>query len=132
MPRLSIVIVTYNSASQIDGCLTSLTEHLPSVDHETLVVDNASPDGTAAAVRRRWPRVRVVDVGANVGFAKASNLGIRQTYSELVLLLNPDTLVAAGALDTLIASLDTRLDVAVIGRLQTAESRHRLPFPGRG
>ena len=129
MPRLSIVIVTYHSAGQIDACLTSLADHPPSVDHETLIVDNASPDGTAAAVRQRWPGVRVIDAGANVGFAGANNIGIRQTSGELVLLLNPDTVVRAGALDTLIASLDARPDTACVGpRLVDASGRVELSF----
>jgi GT2 family glycosyltransferase len=129
MPRLSIVIVTYNSASQIDACLASLSAHPPSVDHETLIVDNASPDGTAEAVRQRWPGVRVIDAGANVGFARANNVGIRQTSGDLVLLLNPDTVVPAGALDTLIASLDARPDAASVGpRLVDASGRAELSF----
>ena len=129
MPRLSIVIVTYNSSSQIDACLTSLSAHPPTVDHETVIGDNASPDGTAAAVRHRWPGVRVIDAGANVGFARANNIGIRQTRGELVLLLNPDTVVPAGALDTLIASLDARPDAASVGpRLVDASGRAELSF----
>lgn len=129
MPRLSIVIVTYNSASQIDACLTSLSAHPPSVDHETLIVDNASPDGTVAAVRRHSPGVRVIEAGANIGFARANNMGIRQTSGELVLLLNPDTVVPAGALDTLIAALDARPDAAVAApRLVDASGRAELSF----
>jgi len=129
MPRLSIVIVTYNSAGQIDACLASLSAHPPSVDHETLIVDNASPDDTAAAVRQRWPGVRVIDAGANVGFATANNIGIRQTVGELVLLLNPDTVVPAGAIDTLVASLDARPDAASVGpRLIDATGRAELSF----
>ncbi len=129
MARLSIIIVTYNSASQIDGCLASLSANPSSVDHETLIVDNASPDDTAAAVRQRWPGVRVIDAGANVGFARANNVGIRQTVGELVLLLNPDTVVPAGAIDTLVASLDARPDAAAVGpRLVDAAGRAELSF----
>lgn len=129
MPRLSIVIVTYNSLGEIDACLASLSTHPPSLDHETLVVDNASPDGTVVAVRQRWPHVRVIDAGVNLGFAGASNAGIRQTCSELVLLLNPDTMAPAGALDALVASLDARPDVAVVGpRLVDASGRAELSF----
>ena len=86
MPRLSIIIVTYNSAGHIDTCLRSLVGQRPKVDHELLVVDNASMDGTARAIRARWTGVRVIDAGENLGFAGANNLGIRQTFGELVLL----------------------------------------------
>ena len=102
MPRLSIIIVTYNSTAYIDTCLRSLVEQRPKVDHEILVVDNASTDGTLRSIRQRWTGVRVVDAGENLGFAGANNLGIRQSFGSLVLLLNPDTAVAAGAVDALV------------------------------
>ena len=129
MPRLSIVIVTFNSAKDIDACLASLTSQSPAVDLETVVVDNASSDGTAAAVRGRWPGVRVLESGRNLGFAGGSNLGIRQTFGELVLLLNPDTIVRPGALATLIGALDARTDAAAAGpRLIDAQGRAELSF----
>ena len=115
MPRLSIIIVTYNSRAHVEGCLDPLARHPPLVTHDTVVVDNASPDGTAAVVRERWPFVRVIDAGGNQGFARANNIGIRHTAGELVLLLNPDTIVPAGSLDALVAALDARPDAAVAG-----------------
>ena len=129
MPRLSIVIVTFNSTGHIHECLRSLVENRPAVDHEIVVVDNASTDGTAAAIRARWNAVRVIEAGANVGFARANNLGIQQTFGELILLLNPDTSVPAGALDLLVGALDARPGVAVVGpRLVNADGRAELSF----
>jgi GT2 family glycosyltransferase len=129
MPRLSIVIVTFNSANDIDACLASLAAARSSVDSEIVVVDNASSDGTAAVVRGRWPGARVLDAGGNLGFAGGSNLGIRNTFGDLVLLLNPDTAVRPGALDALIAALDRRADAAVAGpRLIDARRRAEVSF----
>lgn len=129
MPRLSIVIVTYNSARHIDACLRSLVECPSHVDREILVVDNASSDGTAAGIRARWSGVRVIDAGANLGFARANNVGIQQSFGTLILLLNPDTVVPVGAIDTLVASLDARPDVAIVGpRLVDADGRAELSF----
>ena len=129
MPRLSVIIVTYNSRPDIDACLESLTRTPPAVDHEIVVVDNASTDGTASAVRERWPAARVIDAGSNLGFAAANNLGIRQTFGELVLLLNPDTVARPGAIDRLVELLDVRPDVAVVGpRLVDADGRAELSF----
>src|SRR5712691_5937451 len=129
MPRLSIVIVTYNSIGHIDACLVSLVEHSPAIHREIVVVDNASTDGTAAAIRARWNGVRVIDAGANLGFARANNLGISQTFGPLILLLNPDTLVPAGAIDALVAGLDARPDTAIAGpRLINADGRAELSF----
>jgi GT2 family glycosyltransferase len=115
MPRLAIVIVTFNSRAHIDECLAALARHRPVVDHEVVVIDNASTDSTAAAIRERWPAVRVIDAGANLGFASANNLGFRQTFAELVLLLNPDTRVRDGALTTMVELLDRRGDAAIVG-----------------
>jgi GT2 family glycosyltransferase len=129
IPRLSIVIVAYNSAGDIDACLGSLVEHPPAIDHEIVVVDNASTDGTAAAIRARWGGVRVIDAGANLGFARANNLGIQQTFGSLVLLLNPDTSVPGGAIDALVTVLEARPDVAIAGpRLVNGDGRAELSF----
>lgn len=128
-PRLSIIIVTYNSRGHIDGCLESLTRTPPRIDHDIVVIDNASTDGTTDAIRTRWPAVRVIEAGANVGFARGNNIGFRETFGELVLLLNPDTVVPAGAIETLVGSLDARADAAVAGpRLVDADGRAELSF----
>lgn len=129
MPRLSIVIVSYNSAAHLEKCLGSLTDPPPQTDHEIVVVDNASTDGTPDYLRSRWPGVRLIDAGGNLGFARANNLGIRQTSGELVLLLNPDTVAPAGALDRLVEALDAEPAAAIVGpRIVDAEGRAELSF----
>jgi GT2 family glycosyltransferase len=129
MPRLSVIIVTYNSRAELDRCLASLIVTPASVDHEVVVVDNASSDDTAARVRDHWPGVRVIEAGANVGFARGNNIGIRATTSELVLLLNPDTRTTPQALDALVAALDADPQAAVAGpRLVDDEGRAELSF----
>lgn len=128
MPRLSIIIVTFNSHADIDACLRSLTAGVR-IDREIVVVDNASTDGTAAHIRGRWPGVRLTDLGANLGFARATNIGIQQTFGELVLLLNPDTIVPPGAIDDLVSALDRDPSVAVVGpRIVDDGGRAELSF----
>ena len=128
MPRLSIIIVTFNSRAEIDACLRSLTAGMQ-IDREIIVVDNASPDGTATHVRERWPGVRLIELGANLGFARASNTGIRQTFGDLVLLLNPDTSVPGGAIDGLVRALERDPRAAIAGpRIVDAEGRAELSF----
>lgn len=128
LPRLSIIIVSYNSRGDLERCLGSLTGSIR-VDREIVVVDNASADGTPAYVRERWPGVRLIEAGTNVGFARANNIGIRQTFGELVLLLNPDTTVPAGAVDALIAALDRDPRVAIAGpRIVDGHGRAELSF----
>jgi GT2 family glycosyltransferase len=127
--RLSIVIVSYNARGDLDRCLQSLAVHRPSTPHEIVVVDNASTDGSAALVRTQWPAVRLIDAGANVGFARANNMAIRRTAAELILLLNGDTVVKAGTIDTLVQTLDRHADIAVVGpRIVDGDGRPELSF----
>ena len=112
---LAIIIVTYNSRQEIDACLESLVGHTAPFPTTITVVDNQSPDGTAAHVREKWPSVTVIDAGANVGFSKANNLGIRATDSEYVLLMTPDTVAPPGAIQTLVRGLAAHPEAAIAG-----------------
>jgi GT2 family glycosyltransferase len=129
LPRLSIVIVSYNIRPDLERCLESLVSNKPAIDHEIVVVDNASSDDTLTALRTRWTGVKLIEAGGNLGFAKANNIGIRQSLGELVLLLNGDTIVPPGSIDALVATIDARPDVAVVGpRLIDANGRPELSF----
>jgi GT2 family glycosyltransferase len=99
------------------------------VDYDIVVVDNASTDGTPEYMRTRWPAVRLIEAGANIGFSRANNIGIRATTSELVLLLNPDTIVPHGAIDRLVGVLDGDATAAVVGpRIVDGAGRAELSF----
>jgi len=129
MTRLTIIIVSYNSKGDLERAIGSLTQPAPRVEHEIVVVDNASTDGSPAYVRERWPGVQLIASDVNLGFAKANNLGLRHTNSELVLFLNPDTIVAPGAVDRLVSALDARRDVAIVGpRIVDGRGRAELSF----
>src|SRR5919204_526548 len=124
---LSIVIVSYNARADLERCLESLHARRPRASHEIIVVDNASTDGSADAARRRG--VCVIDAGANVGYARANNLGIRASRGENLLLLNSDTIVPDGAVDALLSTLRARPEVAVVGpRLVDLAGRAELSF----
>lgn len=112
---LAIIIVTYNSREEIDACLHSLVGHTAPFPTTITVVDNQSPDRTAAHVRERWPTVSVIDSGSNLGFSRANNLGIRATESEYVLLMNPDTVAPPGAIQTLVRGLASHPEAAIGG-----------------
>ncbi len=114
-PRLTVVIVSYNTKADLARCLGSLRGTPPDVPLQIVVVDNASRDGSAALVREQYPDVRLIEPGDNLGFAKANNLGIRATTSELVLLLNSDTVVPPHAIDRLVAALDRTPAAAAAG-----------------
>jgi len=125
---LSIVIVSFNARADLERCLQSLHDAPPSRPHEIIVVDNASSDGSVDAVRR-WPTVRVIETGANLGFSRGNNVGIRASRGTNLLLLNSDTLVPAGAIDRLLSTLDGHPEVAVAGpRVVDANGRAELSF----
>jgi N-acetylglucosaminyl-diphospho-decaprenol L-rhamnosyltransferase len=126
---LTIIIVSYNTREELADCLRSIAAHPPATPHRIIVVDNASTDGTVEALRSVWPSVLVIEAGANVGFAAANNMGIRAAEGEFVVLLNSDTLVPMGALDTLVAALRASPDVLAIGpRLVGESGRPELSF----
>lgn len=126
---LSIVIVSFNARADLERCLASLHQAPPVTPHEIVVVDNASTDGGPAFVRAAFPEVRVIEQGRNLGFAVANNAGIRATSGELILLLNGDTVVPPGAIDTLVARLRAHPAAAVAGpRLVDTEGRTEISF----
>lgn len=128
-PELAIVIVSFNTRADLERCLASVVRHAPAVPSEIVVVDNGSRDGSPDAVRRQWPSVRLIETGDNLGFARASNVGIRHSQSELVLLLNSDTVVPRGAIDGLVDVLRAHPDVAIVGpRLVGEDGAPELSF----
>jgi GT2 family glycosyltransferase len=112
---LAIVIVSYNVRAELEECLQSLSGATHPYRTEVVVVDNGSADGTVAFIRERWPTVRIIEAPGNVGFSRANNLGIRATSSEFVLLLNPDTIVRPGAIQSLVHTLTSHQHAAAAG-----------------
>jgi len=112
--RVAVVIVSYEGRDALLACLESLRRHA-SIPIEAVVVDNASTDGSAEAVRAAHPAVRVIANAENVGFARACNQGWRASRAPCVLFLNPDAEVTAGAVDTLAGLLERRTDVGAAG-----------------
>jgi hypothetical protein len=103
--RLSAVIVSYRSRDDLLDCLASVEADAAGLETETIVIDNDSRDGAAAAVAERFPAVRVIENAENLGFARAVNQGIAATRGAYVLILNPDCIVRPGALRALIGQL---------------------------
>jgi N-acetylglucosaminyl-diphospho-decaprenol L-rhamnosyltransferase len=89
--RLSVIVVTYDSAACIRDCLTSVRAFLP--EAEILVVDNASHDETTKLAAAAAPDARLIDSGENLGFGRACNFGAEAATGEHLLLLNPDVVL---------------------------------------
>jgi N-acetylglucosaminyl-diphospho-decaprenol L-rhamnosyltransferase len=112
---LSTVIVSYNTRDMLRDCLRSLPAATAGLAVETFVVDNASPDDSAAMVAAEFPNVRLIANTENAGFTRANNQALRLSVGRYVLLLNPDTEADPGSLTTLARYLDTHPDVGAVG-----------------
>ncbi|HZQ66948.1 MAG TPA: glycosyltransferase family 2 protein [Terriglobales bacterium] len=114
-PVLSIVIVTWNGKRYALECLESLRANGGKCPTEIIVVDNASTDGTPEAIRIQFPEVHVIQNCDNLGFAKANNIGVRQSRGKYVCLINSDVVVPPGCLDRMLAWMEAHEDVGIMG-----------------
>jgi GT2 family glycosyltransferase len=101
-PLVSILVISYNTRAMTLECLRSVVAET-TVPHELIVVDNASPDGSAAAIAAAFPDIRLIASRENLGFAKGNNVAAREAKGDYILLLNPDTLVLEHAIDRIVA-----------------------------
>jgi len=95
---LSIIIVNYNSLTDIINCIKSAAQFSSSNTFEWIVVDNQSDEKARDAIINLYPFVKWIDMKYNAGFARANNEGIRHATGDAVLLLNPDTLIINDAI----------------------------------
>ena len=112
---LSIILVNWNSREFVRACLESIERTADRLAHEIFVVDNASFDGCEAMVRTLYPEVHFLQSPLNLGFAGANNLAFTQCRGQNILFLNPDTEILPGALQHLLAALESRADAGMVG-----------------
>lgn len=112
---LSIVIVSYNTCGMLRDCLNALSAATEGLAIETFVVDNASPDDSAAMVAAEFPHVFLTASQENNGFTKGNNIALKHVVGRNVLLLNPDTEAAPGSLTLLSHYLDAHPNVGAVG-----------------
>jgi hypothetical protein len=115
MVDVSIVIVSWNTRQLLLDCIESIRAAPDRATREIVVVDNASGDGTPAALREAYPEVRLIEARTNLGFAAANNLGMRSARGKWVFLVNSDVIVLPGALDAMAEYMDSHPRVAVAG-----------------
>ena len=137
-PAVSIVVVHYETPTELDDCLRSIAVASASLQVEVFVVDNASKSFDADAVSRALPDATVVRNSSNVGFSRGANQGLRQASGRYLLLLNPDTVLAPDSLERMVEYMDAHPDVGLAtarliladGRLDLA-CRRSFPTPIR-
>ena len=137
MKKLTVVIVSYNVRYYLEQCIVSVQRAAQDIDYEIYVVDNDSRDDTVRYVTKRFrDEVNLVESQHNLGFARANNIAIRQSESEYVLLLNPDTFISEDSLRQVITFMDEHPKAGGVGVKMfnsnatiARESRRGLPTP---
>lgn len=128
-PMLSILVVNWNTRDKLRECLSSLEHHAPSFPHETIVVDNASTDGSADMVRLQFPKFRLVEAGGNTGYARGNNIAFALARYDYLLTLNPDTVFHGGELETAVRTLARHPEYGALAielRFPSGEIQHSV------
>lgn len=112
--KVSIVIVTHNSRLPIGSCLAKLKEAVARIDHELIVVDNNSGDGTIDEVKKIWPEASLNVSQSNRGFAAAVNDAASGASGEFLLFLNPDVDLEPDAISKLVTVFEERPDAGAV------------------
>jgi len=105
-PRLSIIIVNYNTGRLLERCLSSVFESAPDADVEVFVVDNASSDDSLERISKFGRRLKLISNQENLGFARGCNKGLKESRGEYVLFLNPDTELMPEALTRMLGFME--------------------------
>lgn len=107
MKAVTVVIPNYNGKKYLEDCLISL-EKQTYKDFDIVIVDNDSKDGSVDYIKETFPTAKLVELQENTGFANAVNVGIRESDSKYVFLLNNDTICDSGALESLVRVMDKK------------------------
>jgi len=113
--KLSVIIVNWNTKELLKNCLSSFIHNQYPFQLETIVVDNASTDGSSGMVQQQFPTVKLIQNAQNLGFAKANNVALQSTDADYFLLLNSDTIVKDDAFTELFWFMEKHPKVGVAG-----------------
>lgn len=112
---LSYIIVNWNTKEFLSKCLQSLASQAAGHDSEIIVVDNASSDGSQVFVQNQFPQVKLIQNKENLGFAKANNIGIKNSSGKFLVFINSDIKVLNGCVDSMLAYMNEYLEIGMLG-----------------
>jgi GT2 family glycosyltransferase len=113
-PTVSIVILNYNGGEDVLECLKSVTK-IDYPAYEVIVVDNGSTDDSLFKIKNGYPQIRIIENKRNLGFAEGNNVGMRESVSDYILLLNDDTVVGKSILKDLVEAMQTDPNIGIAG-----------------
>lgn len=114
-PKLSIIILSWNSKEDLKKCLVSIYENTSLKEKEIIVVDNGSEDGSIEFIGENYPEINLIKNKKNRGVGPARNQGMRIANGEYILVLDVDTEIKPAAIDNLIKGMEENLDVGLSG-----------------
>lgn len=130
--KVTVVIPNYNGIKYIRDCMDSLRSQVGEV-FDILVVDNASKDGSLEIIQEEYPEAKVISLSENTGFCYAVNLGIRESKTPYVILLNNDTIVKPGFVAELVKAIDEAEDIfSVSAQMLSMEDESIIDGAGDG
>jgi N-acetylglucosaminyl-diphospho-decaprenol L-rhamnosyltransferase len=113
--HVSVLIVSYNTKDMTLACIESVRKFAGRTEQEIIVVDNASIDGSADAIEKNFPDIRLLRSTVNLGFAGANNLAAQHASAPFILLLNPDTLVLDNGIERLLSFAQLHPEAGIWG-----------------
>jgi hypothetical protein len=129
--RISVIIVSWNTRELLRGCLNSIQASGGSLIQEIIVVDNASTDGSPEMVVKEFPTVTVIRSKENLGFARASNIGLERATSSWLALVNSDVVVHPECFQRLVQYLETHDKAGLVGPAVIGGDGHVQPSSQR-
>jgi len=113
--ELSIIIVNYNVKEFLQNLIHSLQKAVSKINHEIIVVDNASDDGSVEFIREKFPHINLIVNKTNLGFSKANNIALKASKGKFILLINPDTIVSENTITKMVEFLNVHPNAGLAG-----------------
>jgi GT2 family glycosyltransferase len=125
--KLSVIIINFNLAREIENCLTSLLKNIKleeELDYEIIIIDNNSTDNDLPGVERKFKKKNICFyyLDTNLGFGKGCNYGFSKANGEYICFLNPDTIIKENIFPPIIKLFETDTTIGIIGPKQQVRS----------
>jgi GT2 family glycosyltransferase len=130
--QLSVIILNYNVRYFLEQCVLSVQKALENIDGEIIVIDNNSSDDSCSMMKKRFPKVKLIENTENVGFPKGNNIGVAKAQGEYICILNPDTVVAEDTFLKVLTFAERQKDLGIVGCKLIDGTGNFLPECKRG